>query len=170
MKYMTVNAKDRTCRPVEFYFVSEIYRKIIIKNNIIYKIHTIHTYMQSVSTINILHQSQSITLNNFCEYHTEKYSKKAGFCSNKSKHCAYIIYRVKTRFFQTILYRNFTSNVPVHYLTSKVPIPYPGVVCHIYIYVNIRLSYKIYVYIMQKNIFYSYLNRMQQISEEDIKK
>ena len=31
---------------------------------------------------------------------TENYSKKRGFRSNKSRHCAYIIYSVKTRFFK----------------------------------------------------------------------
>ena len=30
--------------------------------------------------------------------YTENYSKKPYFRSNKSRHCAYIIYRVKTRF------------------------------------------------------------------------
>ena len=30
---------------------------------------------------------------------TENYSKKPGFRSNKTRHCAYIIYSVKTQFF-----------------------------------------------------------------------
>ena len=36
------------------------------------------------------------TINN----NTENYSKKTGFRSNKSRHCAFIIYSVKTRFFK----------------------------------------------------------------------
>ena len=31
---------------------------------------------------------------------TENYSKKTGFRPNKSRHCAYMIYSVKTRFFK----------------------------------------------------------------------
>jgi len=41
---------------------------------------------------------------------TENYSKKPGFRSNKSRHCAYIIYSVKTRFFKRDMLQSFILN------------------------------------------------------------
>ena len=41
---------------------------------------------------------------------TENYSKKIGFRSNKLRHCVYVIYSVKTRFFKKTCYKE--PNMP----------------------------------------------------------
>ena len=57
----------------------------------------------------------NLKLNNVTQ-DTENYSKKTSFRSFKSRHCAYIIYRVKTRF---CLKRNPFLFKKTFYLTSK---------------------------------------------------
>ena len=49
--------------------------------------------------------------------HTENYSKKPGFCSNKSRHCAYIIYSVKTWFS-----KNLSVDITKMLKNSTVPV------------------------------------------------
>ena len=60
----------------------------------------------------VLSSVVSETISNFGIHgrYTENYSKKTGFRPKKSRHCAYIIYRVKTRFFKKdMLYRQWDS-------------------------------------------------------------
>ena len=50
----------------------------------------------------------------FCFVYTENYSKKTGFRSNQSRHCTFIIYRVKTQFKKKACYvQNYNYNVNI---------------------------------------------------------